>query len=342
MTPSVAIVILNYNGQHYLEKFLPKVIEHSGNHAIWIADNASTDHSLEWLNAHYPELNTLVIHENKGYAGGYNDALRRIQADYYILLNSDIEVTENWIAPVIAFMESDPLIAACQPKIRAYDLPTHFEYAGAAGGYMDYLGYPFCRGRIFDTREEDLGQYDDEKDVFWATGACLFVRSSAFHAASGFDESFFAHMEEIDLCWRLLNMRYRITYCGKSTVYHVGGGTLHKSNPKKTFLNYRNNLIMLYKNLPKGRRWKTVLIRLILDGISSVRFMATGAWPDVVAIVRAHFAFYAMIPELTRKIPRTRYRAPLYYRSVVWEYFVLGKHKFEKLTGIEPIKAPRL
>ncbi len=342
MNPSVAIVILNYNGQHYLEKFLPKVIEHSRNHAIWIADNASTDQSLDWLKTHYPDLNTLVISENKGYAGGYNDALRRIQADYYILLNSDIEVTENWIAPVIAFMESDPLIAACQPKIRAYDLPTHFEYAGAAGGYMDYLGYPFCRGRIFDTREEDLGQYDDEKDVFWATGACLFVRSSAFHAASGFDESFFAHMEEIDLCWRLLNMRYRITYCGKSTVYHVGGGTLHKSNPKKTFLNYRNNLIMLYKNLPKGRRWKTVLIRLILDGISSVRFMATGAWPDVLAIVRAHFAFYAMIPELTRKTQRTRYRAPLYYRSVVWEYFVLGKHKFEQLTGIEPIKAPRL
>ncbi|MET7255229.1 glycosyltransferase family 2 protein [Dyadobacter fermentans] len=342
MTPSVAIVILNYNGQHYLEKFLPKVIEHSGSHAVWIADNASTDHSLEWLNMHYPELNTLKISENKGYAGGYNDALRRIQADYYILLNSDIEVTENWIAPVIEFMESDPLIAACQPKIRAYDLPTHFEYAGAAGGYMDYLGYPFCRGRIFDTREEDLGQYDDEKDVFWATGACLFVRSSAFHAASGFDESFFAHMEEIDLCWRLLNMRFRITYCGKSTVYHVGGGTLHKSNPKKTFLNYRNNLIMLFKNLPKGRRWKTVFIRLVLDGISSVRFMATGAWPDVLAIVRAHFAFYAMIPELTRKTPRTRYRAPLYYRSVVWEYFVLGKHKFGKLTGIEPIKAPRL
>lgn len=342
MIPSVAIVILNYNGQHYLEKFLPKVIEHSGNHAVWIADNASTDHSLEWLKTHYPDLNTLTISENKGYAGGYNDALRRIQADYYILLNSDIEVTENWIAPVIEFMESDPLIAACQPKIRAYDLPTHFEYAGAAGGYMDYLGYPFCRGRIFDTREEDLGQYDDEKDVFWATGACLFVRSSAFHAASGFDESFFAHMEEIDLCWRLLNMRFRITYCGKSTVYHVGGGTLHKSNPRKTFLNYRNNLIMLFKNLPKGRRWKTVFIRLVLDGISSVRFMATGAWPDVLAIVRAHFAFYTMIPELTRKTPRTRYRAPLYYRSVVWEYFVLGKHKFGKLTGIEPIKAPRL
>lgn len=341
MTPSVAIVILNYNGRHYLEKFLPNIIEHSEGYAIWIADNASTDQSLDWLGTHYPGINTLMISENKGYAGGYNDALSRIQADYYILLNSDIEVTENWIAPVIAFMETDKRIAACQPKIRAYDLPTHFEYAGAAGGYMDYLGYPFCRGRIFDTREEDLGQYDDVKDVFWATGACLFVRSSAFHAASGFDESFFAHMEEIDLCWRLLNMKYRITYCGKSTVYHVGGGTLHKSNPRKTFLNYRNNLIMLYKNLPKGRRWKTVLIRLVLDGISSVRFMAAGALPDVWAIVRAHFAFYGMIPELTRNTKRTRYRAPLYYRSVVWEYFVLGKHTFDKLTGIEPVKAPK-
>lgn len=334
MAPTVAIVILNYNGRHHLEKFLPNVLKFSEGYPVWIADNASTDQSLSWLNAAYPELNSLTISENKGYAGGYNDALKRITADYYILLNSDIEVTENWIAPVISFMDSDERIAACQPKIRAYDLPTHFEYAGAAGGYMDYLGYPFCRGRIFDTREADVGQFDDEQDVFWATGACLFVRASAFHQASGFDESFFAHMEEIDLCWRLLNMQYRITYCGKSVVYHVGGGTLHKSNPRKTFLNYRNNLIMLFKNLPKGRRWKTVFIRLILDGISSVRFMATGAWPDVVAILRAHIAFYVMIPSLIKTAKRTSYRAPLYYRSIVWEYFVLGKHRFGQLTGI--------
>jgi GT2 family glycosyltransferase len=335
MASSVAIVILNYNGRHYLEKFLPNIIRYSQGYQIWVADNASTDQSIEWLNGQYPELKTLVISENKGYAGGYNEALNRISSDYYILLNSDIEVTEKWIEPVIALMESDTKIAACQPKIRAFDLPTHFEYAGAAGGYMDYLGYPFCRGRIFDTREEDLGQYDDEKDVFWATGACLFIRATAFHEAKGFDESFFAHMEEIDLCWRLLNMQYRITYCGKSVVYHVGGGTLHKSNPRKTFLNYRNNLIMLFKNLPKGRRWKTVLIRLVLDGISSVRFMATGAWPDVIAIIRAHFAFYALIPSLTKNTKRTTYRAPLYYRSVVWEYFVLGKHRFNQLTGIK-------
>ncbi|KAA0990429.1 glycosyltransferase family 2 protein [Dyadobacter aurulentus] len=338
MASSVAIVILNYNGKHYLERFLPNILKYSEGYDIWIADNASTDHSLDWVKVNFPTLKTLSIDENRGYAGGYNEALKHIEADYYILLNSDIEVTPDWIDPVIAFMDSDPNIAACQPKIRAFDLPTHFEYAGAAGGFMDYLGYPFCRGRIFDTRDEDLGQFDDQGDVFWATGACMFLRADAFHKANGFDERFFAHMEEIDLCWRLLNMQYRITYCGKSTVYHVGGGTLHKSNPRKTFLNYRNNLIMLFKNLPKGRRWKTVLIRLMLDGVSSVRFMATGAWPDVLAIVRAHFAFYRMIPTLMKHTPRNTNRAPLYYKSIVWEYFVLGKHRFDQLSGINPKK----
>lgn len=339
MTPVVAIVILNYNGRHYLEKFLPNILAHSAGYDVWVADNASTDGSMAWLEAHYPQVKTAFIQENKGYAGGYNEVLKQLDYQYYILLNSDIEVTPDWISPVISFMESDKRIAACQPKILAYDLPTHFEYAGAAGGYMDYLGYPFCRGRIFDTREEDQGQYNDETDVFWATGACLFVRSEAFHQAGGFDDRFFAHMEEIDLCWRLLDLGHRICYCGKSQVYHVGGGTLHKSNPRKTFLNYRNNLIMLFKNLPKGRRWKTIFFRLVLDGISSVRFMASGAWPDVFAIIRAHFAFYSMIPELTRGQKRTTYRAPLYYRSVVWEYFALGKHRFWQLTGI---KAPKL
>ncbi|WP_031528999.1 glycosyltransferase family 2 protein [Dyadobacter crusticola] len=342
MTSSVAIVILNYNGKYYLEKFLPNIVRYSVGYDIWIADNASTDHSIEWVNANFPEIKTLRIAANKGYAGGYNEALRQITSDFYILLNSDIEVTPNWIAPVIAFMETDANIAACQPKILAYDLPTHFEYAGAAGGFMDYLGYPFCRGRIFDTRDQDNGQYDDEKDVFWATGACLFMRASAFHKVNGFDESFFAHMEEIDLCWRLLNMQYRVTYCGKSVVYHVGGGTLHKSNPRKTFLNYRNNLIMLFKNLPKGRRWKTVFIRVVLDGISSVRFIAAGAWPDVFAIIRAHFAFYKMIPSLIKDVPRTTYRAPLYSKSIVWEYFVRGKHHFDQLSGINPPTVPKL
>jgi GT2 family glycosyltransferase len=341
MTPVVAIVILNYNGRHYLEKFLPNVLAHSAGYEVWVADNASTDLSMSWLNDQYPAVRTISVNENKGYAGGYNEALSQIDAKYYILLNSDIEVTANWISPVVTFMESDDRIAASQPKILAYDLPTHFEYAGAAGGFMDYLGYPFCRGRIFDTREEDLGQYNDETDVFWATGACLFVRAEAFHQAGGFDACFFAHMEEIDLCWRLQNLGHRITYCGKSTVYHVGGGTLHKSNPKKTFLNYRNNLIMLFKNLPKGRRWKTIFFRIVLDGISSVRFVVAGAWPDVFAIIRAHFAFYAMIPKLTKEKSRTAYRAPLYFRSVVWEYFVLRKHRFSQLTGIELSTTPK-
>jgi len=331
MTPTVAIVILNYNGRHYLEKFLPGVLLHSSGHEIWVADNASSDESLQWLSNHYPTVRTLQISENRGYAGGYNEALRQINSDYYILLNSDIEVTHGWIEPIISFMESDEKIAACQPKILSYDLPTHFEYAGAAGGYMDYLGYPFCRGRIFDTREEDTGQYDDTADVFWATGACLFVKSNAFHEAGGFDDRFFAHMEEIDLCWRLLNLGYRITYCGSSVVYHVGGGTLHKSNPKKTFLNYRNNLVMLFKNLPKGRLLKTLFFRMVLDSFSSARFIAAGAWPDVFAIVKAHFAFYAMVPSLMKGKKRTTYRTPLYYRSIVWEYFVLGKHRFSQL-----------
>ncbi len=333
MSYGTSIVILNYNGRHYLEKFLPKIIENSTGYPIWIADNNSTDNSVSWLNTYFPEINILRISENLGYAGGYNYALNKIESEFYVLLNSDIEVSENWIQPVLDFMATDENIAACQPKILAYDLPTHFEYAGAAGGYMDYLGYPFCRGRIFDTREKDTGQYNDERDIFWATGACLFLRGSAFKKANGFDERFFAHMEEIDLCWRLLNAGYRITYTGKSTVYHVGGGTLHKSNPKKTFLNYRNNLIMLFKNMPKGRRWITIFSRLILDGVSSVRFMATGAWPDVLAILRAHLAFYAMIPRLLKHEKRTRYKAPLYYRSIVWEYFVLQHHRYGQLTS---------
>ena len=341
MIPNVAIVILNFNGIHYLEKFLPSVIKYSADSEIWVADNGSSDHSLEWLAANHPSIKTLSLAENKGYTGGYNAALRQIEAQYYVLLNSDIEVTENWIEPVIHFMDSDDKIAACQPKILAYDLPSHFEYAGAAGGYMDYLGYPFCRGRIFDTREEDLGQYNDEEDVFWATGACLFVKSAAFHKVNGFDERFFAHMEEIDLCWRLLSLGYRITYCGKSSVYHVGGGTLHKSNPQKTFLNYRNNLIMIFKNMPIGRRWKTIFMRLILDGISGVRFVASGAFPDVWAILRAHFAFYAMMPSLLNDQRRSDFKAPLYFRSIIWEYFVLRKHRFSQLTGKKSATIPK-
>lgn len=326
----VAIVILNYNGKKHLETFLPSVSQFSTGAQLWVADNASTDDSATWLKEQ-PGIRVLAIPDNKGYAGGYNYALDHIQADYYVLLNSDVEVTRNWLQPVTDYMKANPNVAACQPKIKAYHERTHFEYAGAAGGYMDFLGYPYCRGRLFDTREIDTGQYDETVDVFWATGACLFIRSEAFHAIGGFDERFFAHMEEIDLCWRLLNRGWRVACCGASEVYHVGGGTLHKSNPRKTFLNYRNNLLMLYKNLPDGRGFPVLLLRLILDGVSSVRFIMAGAWPDVWAIVRAHFAFYSMISSVKKDTGRNSRKAPLYPRSVVWEYFVKGRKKYSEL-----------
>ena len=341
-TPKVAVVILNWNGVKYLRDFLPYVLASTWpNLDIVVGDNASSDDSVAFLRANYPSVRIIENDDNYGFTGGYNRVLAQVRADYYILLNSDVEVQPNWIEPVIALMETDDRIAAAAPKIKAYHNQTHFEHAGAAGGFIDKYGYPFCRGRIFYDIEEDKGQYEQAGEVFWASGAAMFIKKHLWDLSGGFDETFFAHMEEIDLCWRLLNMQYRITYCGKSVVYHVGGGTLHKSNPRKTFLNYRNNLIMLFKNLPKGRRWKTVLIRLVLDGISSVRFMATGAWPDVIAIIRAHFAFYALIPSLTKNTKRTTYRAPLYYRSVVWEYFVLGKHRFNQLTGIKSATTPK-
>ncbi|WP_373512349.1 glycosyltransferase family 2 protein [Persicitalea sp.] len=326
----VAIVILNYNGQKYLEQFLPSVRRFSPNCEIWVADNASTDQSLTWLEE-LPDVQVLIIPDNKGYAGGYNYALSKIEADYYVLLNSDVEVTPNWVEPMLDYLENNPGVAACQPKIKDFNHRTHFEYAGAAGGYMDFLGYPYSRGRLFDTCEADHGQYDATVDVFWATGACLFMRATAFWEAKGFDERYFAHMEEIDLCWRLLNRKWRIVCCGDSEVYHVGGGTLHKSNPRKTFLNYRNNLMMIYKNMPLGQRVRVLLARLVLDGISSVRFMMAGAWPDVWAIARAHFAFYRLVPHLNERGNRPPRQASLYRRSVVWEYFVKGKRRFSEL-----------
>jgi GT2 family glycosyltransferase len=326
----VAIVILNYNGQKFLEQFLPMVQRFSDGCQIWVADNASTDTSLSWLEQQ-PHVRTLIIPVNKGYAGGYNYALSRIEAEYFVLLNSDVEVTPNWVEPVMDYMKANPDVVACQPKIKDYHRREYFEYAGAAGGYMDLLGYPYSRGRLFDTCEEDNGQYDATVDIFWASGACFFVRKEAFIKAGGFDETFFAHMEEIDLCWRFINQGMRIVCCGDSEVYHVGGGTLHKSNPRKTFLNYRNNLLMLYKNLPRSRRLPVLLVRLVMDGLSSVRFILAGAWPDVWQIVRAHFSFYSSIFGNKKYEKDTPCRAELYPRSVVWEYFVKGKRRFSDL-----------
>lgn len=316
----VAVVILNYNGQKFLETFLPSVVENNHGYEIIIADNASTDNSLDFLRKNYSTLKTIQLSDNQGFAGGYNSALQKIEAEYYVLLNSDVEVTANWVKPIIDLMDSDKTISACQPKIRSYHQKTHFEYAGAAGGFVDWLGYPFCRGRVFDSFEQDLGQYDDTKEIFWATGACMFIRAKVFHQLGGFDAHFFAHMEEIDLCWRMKNADYKIMYSSASTVYHVGGGTLHKSNPRKTFLNYRNGLAMLYKNLPSNKLFSTIMLRLILDGISGIKLLIDGSLADFLAVIKAHFAFYAMIPKLERKYPKLV--SGIYQKSIVWEYFV--------------------
>lgn len=316
----VAVVILNYNGQKFLETFLPSVINNNDGYEIIVADNASTDDSVNFLKTKFADIKIIQLANNDGFAGGYNNALKEIEAEYYVLLNSDVEVTPNWTQAIIDLMDKDKSIAACQPKILSYQQKTHFEYAGAAGGYIDWLGYPFCRGRVFDSYEEDKGQYNDTQEIFWATGACMFVRAEVFHQLGGFDANFFAHMEEIDLCWRIKNQGNRILYSSASTVYHVGGGTLHKSNPRKTFLNYRNGLAMLYKNLPSNRLFSTIFLRLILDGISGIKLLVDGSLADVWAIIKAHFAFYAMIPKLERKAPKQVNH--VYQKSIVWEYFV--------------------
>ncbi|GAB3321542.1 glycosyltransferase family 2 protein [Larkinella ripae] len=334
----LAIVILNYNGKSYLERFLPTVLAHSEGCPVYVADNRSTDGSVVLLHTKFPAVRLIELPVNFGYAGGYNAALKQIEATYYLLLNSDVEVSSGWLGPLRTFMERNPQTAACQPKIRAHKNPRLFEYAGAAGGYIDYLGYPFCRGRLFDTTEEDQQQYDDAREIFWATGACMLVRSDIFHRLDGFDPRFFAHMEEIDWCWRAKNAGYQIWYCPDSTVYHVGGGTLHQSNPRKTFLNYRNSLAMLYKNLPTGHVFLNVLIRLVLDGISGLKLLASGQWRNTLAILQAHFAFYSWIPFLRRQryalaeLRKNRITHPeIYPRSIVWQYFVKGKKTFRAL-----------
>ncbi len=315
----VAVVILNFNGRDFLEKFLPSVVEYSAEYEIFVADNASTDDSVAFLENNFPNIRLIQLPDNQGFAGGYNVALEQISAEYYVLLNSDVEVTYNWVQPIIDLMDTNRLIAACQPKIKSFQQKNHFEYAGAAGGYIDWLGYPFCRGRIFDFFEEDLGQYNDTKEVFWATGACMFVRASVFHQLGGFDANFFAHMEEIDLCWRMKNAGNQIFYCSDSTVFHVGGGTLHKSNPRKTFLNYRNGLAMLYKNLPANKLISTLFIRLILDGISGIKLLLDGSFADFWAVIKAHFAFYGMISKLKRNQPKEV--SQIYQKIIVWENF---------------------
>ena len=333
----VAVVILNYNGASMLAKFLPSVIEYSPGAGIVVADNASTDDSVAVLRESFPTVRLLQLDRNYGFAGGYNKALEQVDAEYFLLLNSDVEVAEGWIEPLLSFMEQHPAAVACQPKILAYKQKTYFEYAGAAGGFIDRYGYPYCRGRLFDTVEEDNGQYNDVCRVFWATGAAMMVRSDAFRKAGGFDGRFFAHMEEIDLCWRMLASGGEIYVVPQSRVYHVGGATLNKSNPRKTFLNFRNNLLMLYKNLPTDELHCVMCARAVLDYMAALKFLLTGAWGDFKAVLAARREYrrmrggYKNVREqniaaaVTTEIKeRSRF-------SLLWQYYLKGKKRFSQL-----------
>ena len=330
----VAVVILNWNGKKFLEQFIPSIVKYNSAFSeIIIADNASIDDSLEWMQKNFPQIRLIRFNTNGGFAKGYNDALNKIDAEYFVLLNSDVEVTENWLEPCVQMLDNDKSIAACQPKIRAFNDKEKFEYAGAAGGFIDKFGFPFCRGRIFDTYEIDNGQYNDSCEVFWATGACLFVRASAWKEVQGLDEDFFAHMEEIDLCWRLRNRGWKIMYCGNSTVYHVGAGTLSKQNPQKTFLNFRNNLELLTKNHAPGWFFIKIFLRMCLDGIASIRFCIAGDFAHGWAVQRAHMSFYGRLGKTLRKRKALKKNivnyatACIYKKSIVVEYFFKGKSK---------------
>ena len=331
----IAVVILNWNGQKWLEKFLPTVIEKSSMANIYIADNASTDNSVSFIENNFPEVKIIQNQLNEGYAKGYNDALKGLKEKYFVLLNSDIEVTDNWIEPIINLMEENSNISACQPKILDYNNKDSFEYAGASGGYIDNLGYPFTRGRIFDSIESDNNQYDDVKEIFWASGACLFVRAEHFNEVNGFDNDFFAHQEEIDLCWRLKIKGYQVMVHPRSVVYHVGGGTLNDSSPFKTYLNFRNNLFMLTKNLNFLSLLITLYFRLPLDGIAAVTLLKKkNGFMHLLAVLRAHLVFYVSIPRLLFKRQKNTAKTNLFGKlgfSILAKYYFEGKTKFSEL-----------
>ena len=318
----LAIAILNWNGKKWLEKFLPIVVQHSPEADIYIIDNASEDDSVTFVENNFPSVRVIQNSKNEGFAAGYNSGLKNIDSEIYCLLNSDVEVTQNWIPPMIALFDSDQSIAAAQPKILSYHNRNFFEYAGAGGGFIDNLGFPYCRGRIFNSIEEDKGQYDDETEIFWASGCSLFIRSKDFLEQGGFDERFFAHQEEIDLCWRLKNSGKKIMYTGKSAVYHVGGGTLSNQNPEKTFLNFRNNLSMMLKNLPFPNLLWLLFFRLSLDGIAGIQFAFRHGFSHLWAVVRSHVGFYAQLPETWRR--RQKHQIRKYYQEkwLVFKHFL--------------------
>lgn len=344
--PTTAVVILNYNGKKYLQQFLPIVLKNSPEATVIVADNGSTDDSVAFLEKFYPEIRVIISKINHGFAGGYNEALQQLQQEnwkYYVLLNSDVEVSDHWLSPLLEVMENKPLVAACQPKVRAFLQKTHFEYAGAAGGWLDALGYPFCRGRIFGVTEADEGQYDDVTEIFWATGAAMIVRAKLFHTLDGFDADYFAHLEEIDLCWRLKRAGYKIMVQPDSVVYHVGGGTLAYNTPFKTYLNFRNSLYTILKNEPSGRLLWLIPLRLLLDGLAGILFLTEGKFQHFKAIFRAHWAFFPNFSKTLKKRQAIAERISIvktgesrvwegrFRGSIVWRYYLMGKKKFKDL-----------
>lgn len=336
----VSVVILNWNGKDFLEKFLPQVIQYSSGHEIIVADNHSTDDSVAFVKEKFPEVSIIENESNGGFAKGYNDALKQVKSKYYILLNSDIEVTPKWIDPMLQFLEENDHVAGCQPKILAYHDQQKFEHAGAAGGFLDKNYYPFCRGRIFEHTENDAKQYDDNARIFWASGAALMIRSELYHKAGGLDEDFFAHMEEIDLCWRTQNMGYEFYCIPSSHVFHVGGGTLNYMNPRKTYLNFRNSLYMIAKN-HKGILLFTLFKRLCLDGLAAMKFMFSFQFSHIWALAKAHFHFYGKLGKLLKKRKSFKASYPLlhrkelkgvYQKNIILEKFLKGRKHFSDLN----------
>jgi GT2 family glycosyltransferase len=336
-----SVVILNWNGISFLKKFLPTVIKYSANSetVVYVADNGSTDGSIEWISSNYNEVRIINLGKNLGFAGGYNEALKQIDSKYYVLLNSDIEVTEGWLLPLVEFMDQNNDAASCQPKILSFNRKDYFEHAGAGGCFIDKYGYPFCRGRIFNKTEKDSGQYDSATDVFWSSGACMIVRSDAWFKCGGFDPDFFAHMEEIDLCWRFHKAGYRVGYIPSTVVYHVGGGSLPYSSPLKTYLNFRNSLYLLYKNLPEKKLKRIIFIRKLLDGVAAAFFLAKGSLKSVRAVWKAHIDFYKNLEELKTKrkevqnLGDKQYHAPILNKSIVFEFYIKGRKTYKSLMN---------
>ncbi len=330
----IAVVILNWNGKKFLEELLPTLIQHTPSEVdIVVGDNASSDNSVEFLKQSYPQIQIIQNDKNYGFAEGYNKVLDKVYADYFVLLNSDVEVTDNWISPIINMMDADDNIAICQPKLLSYYQRDTFEYAGGAGGYIDKYGYPFCRGRLFTTLEKDNGQYNDVCEIFWATGAAMFVKAKVWKDLGGLDGDFFAHMEEIDFCWRAKNAGYKVYYCPQSVVYHIGGGTLPPSSPFKTFLNFRNNFSLLFKNLQKRQLAYVFPIRILMDWVAALKFLAEKKPKEFTAVIKAHWDFYRQIPALKHKRKNITQRkvSNIYNGNIVLEYYLKGKKIFSKL-----------